>query len=335
MISTRRGGLQLTVRHLLQLGIGLLLFGLLLWYGGTSELPRLLEADPFYIAVAFLVTLVMTIISAVRWGVLVDALGGEKACTLREYYHYFILSRATSLILPSTISDFGVRTISLKLAHDFSAPMGLYSVFLDRLFDLLNILLVGLPATLFFSRVWPASWSYALVIIMLSGFWAIFEMRYKEIIAYLVRGYFWLLRSSSRLPIVGSRWEARWLGDSEVNRPFVGTESRKLYRYTLGKLLLGALRVYFLALAFHLRISFSWIFLGMALVQLGVILSITPGGLGLVEMGWYAVLTLAGLEAPLVVAFLVGRRVLTAFFLVVLALASQVAMALKPEPGVR
>lgn len=335
MKPTERGSLRLAVRHLFQLSIGLLLFGLMIWYGGTSELAGLLEADLFYIAIAFLVTLVMTTISAARWGVVVDALGGEKACTLREYYHYFILSRATSLILPSTIGDFGVRTISLKLAHDFSALMGLYSVLLDRLFDLLNLLLVGLPATLFFSRVWPASWSYALVILMLSGFWAIFETRYKEIITHLIRGYLWLLRSFSRIPIVGSRWEARWLGDSGVDRPFVGIESRKLYRYTLIKLLLGALRVYLLALAFHLRIPFSWIFFGMALVQLGVILSITPGGLGLVEMGWYAILTLAGLETPLVVGFLVGRRVLTALFLVVLALASQVAIRLKPEPAVR
>jgi len=334
MKPTERGSLRLTVRHLFQLGIGLLLFGLLIWCGGTSELARLLEADLFYITVAFLVTLVMTIISAARWGVLVDALGGERACTRREYYHYFILSRATSLILPSTVGDLGVRTISLKLAHDFSAPMGLCSVLLDRLFDLLNLLLVGLPATLFFSRVWPTSWTYALVILMLSGFWAIFEMRYKEIVTHLIRGCLWLLRSFSRIPIVGSRWKVRWLGDSGLDRPFVGIESRKLYRYTLIKLLLGALRIYLLALAFHLRISFSWIFFGMAVVQLGVILSITPGGLGLVEMGWYAILTLAGLGTPLVVAFLVGRRVLTALFLVVLALASQVAITLKPEPAV-
>lgn len=335
MKPTGRGSLRLAVRHLFQLSIGLLLFGLLIWYGGTSELAGLLEADPFYITVAFLVTLVITIVSAARWKVLVDELGSEKACTLRECYHYLILSRATSLILPPTISDFGVRTISLRLAHDFSAPMGLYSVLLDRLFDLLNLLLVGLPATLFFSRLWPTSWSYALVILMLSGFWAIFEMRHKEIVTHLIRGYLWLLRTLSRLPIVGSRWGAGWRGDSGVDRPFVGMETRKLYRYTLIKSLLAALRIYLLALAFHLRIPFAWMFFGMAVVQLGVILSITPGGLGFVEMGWYAILTLAGLETPLVVAFLVGRRVLTALFLVVLALASQVTMRLKPEPAVR
>ena len=335
MKPTERKSLRLAVRHLFQLSIGLLLFGLLIWYGGTSELAGLLEANPCYITAAFLVTLVMTTVSAARWGVLVDELGGEKACTLREYYHHFILSQATSLVLPPTIGDFGVRTISLKLAHDFSAPMGLYSVLLDRLFDLLNLLLVGVPATLFLARVWPASWSYALVILMLSGFWAVFEMRYKEIITHLVRGYLWLVRSFSRIPIVGRRWEARWLGDNGVERPFVGIESRKLYRYTLIKSLLSALQVYLLALAFHLRISFSWIFFGMAVVRLGLILSITPGGLGLVEMGWYAILTLAGLETSLVVVFLVGRRVLTALFLVVLALASQVAMTLKPEPAVR
>jgi uncharacterized protein (TIRG00374 family) len=81
-----------------------------------------------------------------------------------------------------------------------------------------------------------------------------------------------------------------------------------LFSMTLVRYLLVVSRLYFLALALALSIPLPILFVGLPIAQLSLALSLTPGGLGILEGGWYAVLAIAGISQVERATFLISQR---------------------------
>ena len=72
-------------------------------------------------------------------------------------------------------------------------------------------------------------------------------------------------------------------------------------------------RLYYISQAMHLNVPWHLLAMSVAVTQLALIFSVTPGSLGFLEGGWAAIFALAGLTLDQFTAFVIARR---AFFLV-------------------
>jgi uncharacterized membrane protein YbhN (UPF0104 family) len=79
-------------------------------------------------------------------------------------------------------------------------------------------------------------------------------------------------------------------------------------------------------LALNLAIPFWVIFLAVGLVRFSLLFAVAPGRLGVLEVGWYGMLALAGMESSTIIPFLIGLRVYGFLFNAVLALFTHIAV---------
>lgn len=79
---------------------------------------------------------------------------------------------------------------------------------------------------------------------------------------------------------------------------------------TIGKYLASAMRYMFILDISGVNLSFVNVFMGASLAQLGLIVGITPGGLGFVEAGWGGALNYFGISSFAITKFLVAQRLL-------------------------
>jgi uncharacterized protein (TIRG00374 family) len=128
-------------------------------------------------------------------------------------------------------------------------------------------------------------------------------------------GMEWLMR----LPVLGKWIGEKWKDGSEQTS-FRGRSVHQLMGWSLVKYFLLALRFYFTGLAFGVKFSFLQGFFFIPFIQLVSMLNLTPGGLGLVEMGSYGALMAMGVPESETMVFVIGQRVLASSFTIGLAL---------------
>ena len=87
-----------------------------------------------------------------------------------------------------------------------------------------------------------------------------------------------------------------------------------------------ALRFYAIGLVFGITFTLFDVFFAASLVQLAGFINVTPGGLGIIEMGSYGALKIIGASHPEAVAFAVGQRILVSFIILALTAAANMAM---------
>jgi hypothetical protein len=133
----------------------------------------------------------------------------------------------------------------------------------------------------------------------------------------------------SSIPLLGgvfgklaSTLEGARAGFEEVGRRCITTANV----LTLGRYLAMAMRAYFIAVALNLSIPFWLIFLAVGLVRFTLLLAVAPGRLGVLEVGWYGILALGGIQSSTIIPFLLGLRLYGLVFNAVLALVAHLAM---------
>lgn len=292
--------------------VGLAFFAAVIWLSGVSELDRVARIVPVYVLGALACTFGIAVSSAARWGVLVDALAGAHVAPTRQYYHYFIISRAVSQVFPDTLSDVSVRSLALRLSHQYAIDAAVYSIAVDRVLDLTTYLVYLAPAALFVVGIWPFEWAAGVTALIFVAGWLAFELWPGAVIGTTVKVYTGLLRLAARVPLL-----ARRLGDREqmaqmAARRLSRDQARRLYLFNLVKLVFTFLRLWCFALALELPIAPGLLFFGMAIAQLSQAFAFTPGNLGTLELGWYAVLAVGGVDRELVGAYLLVQRILIA-----------------------
>ncbi|MBU0493080.1 MAG: flippase-like domain-containing protein [Chloroflexi bacterium] len=304
--------------RLLWLVVGLAFFAAVIWFSGVSDLDRIARIDPVYVLGALACTFGLAVSSAARWGVLVDALAGGRSggaghvAPTRQYYHYFIIGRAVSQVFPDTLSDVSVRSLALRLSHQYAIDAAIYSIAVDRVFDLATYLVYLAPAALFVVGVWPFEWAAGATALIFVAGWLAFELWPGAIIGTTIKGYTWLLRLAARVPFLARRLGNREQMAQVADRRLSRGQARRLYLFNLLKLAFTFLRLWCFALALDLPIAPSLLFFGMAIAQLSQAFAFTPGNLGTLELGWYAVLAVGGVDRELIGAYLLVQRILIA-----------------------
>ena len=317
------------VEHLFLLGVGLALVALLIHLGGVESLRRLTQVRPVPLFGTLLATFGITSAIAFRWGTLANALGGDRVAAWPDYYHYFIVGRGLGFVLPKDVIDLGSRTVWLNRRHNLTLPKASASVVLDRLSDVL-VIMIFLLATLPYWLGWvQSSVAIGLMLGMAILVGGLLIVAYRP----LGTGAVWLLNRGLRLVNYLPWLRERSLEPLNVTGLDRGTVLR-VYLFGLVKFGFTAARLVLFAMALSLPISPVLILLGIPLGQLSYLFAFTPGGLGIFEAGWFAILVLGGVAEGDATTFVVGQRVLTMILIAILVLCSQIFFTLRRRSSV-
>lgn len=311
-MSRRRGS------WIVEWGLGLGLVALILVKGDLGDLDRLLRAAPGYLALGLVANAALSLTTCTKWRAVVRAVMPEEAPSWRRLIHYFFLARLTGLVAPLTVSDAGVRVVSLRVGHRVSLTRATYTVYLERSFDLIVVLVTLLPSVLFLSgALGPGGAGLLLALLaLLPGL--LFHGHPLLAPRLLTRLFLFLRRLVGRLPFA-ERLLTRGRPVAEAEElPIRESQALLLYVMSLLGLLGLAVRFWFILRAVDIDIGLLPLLLTVPVAQLATILAITPGGLGILEAGWYGLFTLLGLPGPQIVLALVSARAFVVVYTLVL-----------------
>jgi uncharacterized membrane protein YbhN (UPF0104 family) len=141
--------------------------------------------------------------------------------------------------------------------------------------------------------------------------------RYEQAVRFIGQLGARLVQPLARVPVIGRRLVRRLPKqlDRLSSETFVDNRVA-LQAFLLTLVMYGLLsaRLFFIAQALRLDIPWHLLAMGIAVTQLALVFSVTPGSLGFLEGGWAAVLGLAGLTLDRFTTFVIGRRAFVLVF---------------------
>lgn len=312
------------VRHIVLLIVGFALFAGFIYFINEESIQKLKEIRWLPAAGALVATLGITSSIAFRWGTIVNALEGKKLAPWHRYYHYFIQSRALGFVLPKDVTDFGVRILWLKRSHKSSLSDAGVSVFIDRLYDLMAMLIMLASVIPYWLGWLNAGYTALLMVAIIVGFGYLLVYRQNDLLWLMQQMLNLALRLFAVVPFIRKRLPER------IDIPDFGKKTTvRIYSASILKMGFTMTRFVMFAFALNVLVDPEIIILGTPLGQLGYLFSFTPGGLGIFEAGWYGILQLAAVSTQTALLFVVGQRILTIAVILVLAFVSQGVFGLR------
>ncbi|MGD1991910.1 MAG: lysylphosphatidylglycerol synthase transmembrane domain-containing protein [Anaerolineae bacterium] len=285
-------------RLILQL-LSLVLFGLLLWWGGAEAWQQVLTGNLRDILIAFLLIGAVSALSALRLRWVACAVAGRNLGSWGQFFYLNMTARAAGLVMPRSLTTFAGKPVALR-ALGMPIKRAVWAVVLDNLLDLLLLGTWTIPG-LIFLQDWmsPATTivlAAGLTLVLAGGVrWVIAGGRLSRIFSWLER----IPRLAAALPIDREAADGALLGHSAV-LPALG----------LSVLINGMLVIVYHTIARAVGLSIPWPVFAASfpVTQLSLVLAVTPGGLGIFDAGWYGLLVLSGVEQQEALNFVIAQR---------------------------
>ena len=303
---------------------GVLVFALLLYFGGIEAWQQILTSDLRYVLAAFAATLLWNLVAAYRWSLIANRLAGDpEICPYRYFFTYHMLGMLMGQVVPVTVGMLGGRPVALSLSQQVPLRRSALSVFVDKLFDLFLAVMLALPVALYLVGWIDRALAFGLIgSVILIGVLLV-AWQYEQTVRLAGRVGAAVARPLTRLPLIGRRLVRR-LPD-QLERLATGTVLEnglavRTFLLTLAMYSLLAVRLILIARALRLDVPWYLLAMGICITQLALVFSVTPGSLGFLEGGWWAVFSLAGLTLDQLTIFVLGRRAYVLIFTLILAL---------------
>lgn len=302
---------------------GVLVFAVILYLGGLDVWRQIFSGDPVYVLAALGANLLWNLVAAYRWYLIADSVTeGQPGCPYRFYYVYHMIGMVTGQIVPIGVGMLGGRPMALSLSGTVSLRRAALSVVLDKFFDLILAVLLAVPVALYLID-WidlPLA-GVLLAAAVLLGLMLI-GWQYERAMRWLARVAFRVSQPLARLPLIGRRLISRLPQQFERLSTETFVTNRRamlLFGLTLVLYSLLALRLVLIAMTLHLDVPWYVLAMGVSVTQLTLIFSFTPGSLGVLEGGWWAVFSLAGQARAVYTVFVIARRAFVLVFTLVCA----------------
>jgi len=304
-----RGATGRCLRLVLQL-LSLALFALILWLGGLDPWQQILAGDCWALLAAFLCGGLGNMLSATRLQLVARSLAGRDLAPWRRFYYLNMTARALGLVAPRGLSTLGGKSVGLR-ALGVSLKRSFWIVLLDNFFDLALLGALMVPSLLFL-KDWISSCAFIALalglILPLAGalWWIAAAGRLLPLIEWL-----------RRVPLLGSVLRIDGAGVADI----LPTRPTALRALGLSVLLNGALVTRFYYIARAVGTTHPWLIFaaGFPMTQLSLVLSVTPGALGLFDAGWYGVLLLGGVSHQEALTFVIAQRAYIFVFVLIWA----------------
>ena len=290
------------------LGI-LLMIVLLLWLSPEAEAWRsLFDIDTRWLIAAMASTIFASCVTAWRWMLLAQTLGRTRNLGWTRYFQAFWINRAAGQLSSTLAMDLLGRSWSLGEQKGSQRP-GFHTelAILERISD---VLLPAASILVLYALELDTTHSLSRVSVFIAGIFAMAAglsatFNYWATAANrsigIVRSIF--LRVYSRTPI--SILE-KSVDECATLRPLTrtGIVSLSLARYVF-------VVFQFASIGFGVNLAIEWgdFVVGTAFAQASSLLAITPGGLGIQEIGWAGALRITGITSTQIALFLVAQRV--------------------------
>ncbi len=298
-------------------------------YWGRHNLDKVLRLEPRYVGLCFACTAGIAVISALKWRVALRSIGEADAAHFGSLLYYFMFGRAVGLVLPMDVSDFSVRTMSLKLNHSISIGRASYSVYMDRTFDLVVAGLFLVPSILsIVGTIEPVTglWLFAACFVfgvVSFAFWG------RQTMIVIVFIFHQLFRAVCRI-----RWIGRRVDHDAERKLFAerdyGPVAAPLFLLSSVKFFLTAMRFVTIGAAMGVTLGAAKLLLFVPGAQFAALFALTPGGLGIADWSWSALLIKIGADETVIVPYLISLRVVISLSIIVLAAFSRL---LYRKPG--
>jgi len=293
---------------LIHWGLGVLLILLLFYFGDVSRLVRLPDVRWNAVLLVFLCNVGFTLAHNFRWKEIVDNLSGQERSDFFSLYRCLIDSYAIGKIIPMDVSLLGLRSYYLK-RQKMPVSIAVFSVLLDRFLDLLLFLMMAVPSFFLITGAATAIQSTLILLFLLFLQGIVVAWKKGETVHFLFYLYHhflvqWLLK----IPFLRIRLEEG--GGLEEGAHFHLGSAIQIMGWNYVKYLFLSLRFFFTGLALGIQLPLVKSFFFLPFVQLSGLINITPGGLGVVELGTYGALYLMGVPNAQIVLFVVGQRIL-------------------------
>ena len=301
--------------RVLQWAIGGLLVALFFVWVDTSELVRLGRPYVPGLAGVLLCSAGLVWSAALRWRMLAAGTAGGGRTPLARYMRHFLLGRVLGFVLPAEATDVGVRAVALRRSERLSLAGAAYTVIVDRLLDLVLILWLMVPALLHLAGTLDRGPAILMGVLGILGTPCLVGRRHGRVLAGLARLYARMVRLLRRVPGLGAVHVPELDGRSGALRNGVAV---RVYALSVVKLAMVIARFYFVAMAVRVPVTPALALVAVPLAQAAALAAVTPGGLGILEAGWYGILVWAGVPSEETVLLVVGWRLYTLLSLVCL-----------------
>lgn len=303
------------MRRLLLWIVAIALMAGLVWWG-REDLVKLRDFRLPMAMVCLALTFCVALASVLKWRMALTRLGYIQGPGFRSLFHYFVLGRTLGLLLPVDFTDFVVRSASLSVGHSVPVGCAAYSIYFDRIFDIIAGLTIVVPSMLFiFGKLDLIPGLYISGVLLVTMFFVLRTGSARTI--SLLRRIFEIgLKAFSKLP---------WVGKHLVLPEEIVSSSQKMAGVMVGLYLLSVIKLFFNALRFvviaeAIGLSLrSWaLILFFPGAQLASVLSFTPGGLGITDWSWGGLLYAMGVNKVEIVPYLVSFRLVVSLSLVIM-----------------
>jgi uncharacterized protein (TIRG00374 family) len=297
---------------------GVLIFALILYLGGVEAWQQIIEGEWSYVLAALAVTLLWNLVAAFRWSLITRQVAGEPArLAFRYYFTYHMIGMITGQVVPITVGMLGSRPAALSLSRGVSLMRAALSVFLDKLFDLILALLLVGPVALYLVGWIDLRLAFGLIGGMVLIGAVLVSQQYERGLRLMGKLASRLTRPLVHVPVIGRKLVRRLpqqLDRLSTETLLPNRSAIQVFLLTVIMYTLLSARLFFIAQALRLQIPWYLLAMGVCVTQLALVFSVTPGSLGFLEGGWWAVLSLAGLSLEQFTFFVIGRRAYVLIF---------------------
>jgi uncharacterized protein (TIRG00374 family) len=303
--------------------VGLAVIALLVYLGGPRAIEATVRPRIGHLIGSFLANLLMLSTSSTRWGYIVNNMEGTRVCSYGRYFSFFISGRFLGQYVSRAGGDFLLRPGLLNRVEGVSLSKGMSASLLDKAFDLALIALLIIPSALQLLGIITESVAIGVAAALLAFLALLLLWKGSALVTALQSVLYRMLSLLRRIPLlrrIATEKRQGTIKNLDRLELLEGKSLLVILALTLMRYLTVISRLYLLVLALDLSIPLSVLLPGIIVAQSSLIFAFTPGALGILEGGWYMVLSAAGVPQVERTTFLIGQRVYWFIFTTVIFL---------------
>lgn len=294
-----------------RLGFFLAIFLLLLfcYFGDFSSFHKIQNLNTPYAFLSFIFLSSSVSLVTLRWKKILRFLFDVKIGK-RKLWEFFLIGRLSGLFLPKSIGEITARGLTVHFSENVKTANAFQSVFIDLIFDACILLVFITPSLIYVLGYPKLNHSFLLYFILLILLIALLKGNPLRILDYLFSRIS-RIKLISRFTILSSFFETML---KKMNQRFFS----KLIFLSFLRFLSDVCFLYSLSRALNLSIPLETFFWGVSVGQLFIIIGITPGAIGIFEMGWLGVLLYTGINEADSIYFVTMMRLGSTCFIALL-----------------